>query len=175
MSLIDLLFQQQLIVISLGLVLLPLGLAALMVLVKAIRSLSAAISQRRIAVKQRRQQRIEQQAQENRAAAMLDGFDEPVWDEEDDLPVDEAVIHRVKAPDAPEATEAGEEGAESEKNHEGDAPAGVMQDILNSVFVDEEADARVEVLLADAQDITAADLAVFARTIADELDVRAAS
>lgn len=180
MSLIDLLFQQQLILISLGLGLLPLVLAALMVLVKAIRGLIATISQRRAAAKQRRQQRIEQQAEENRAAAMLDGLvdEDELLDADDDLPAGEAVIHQVKVGDAPEAgaeAEGDEEGEEGEEHSSEDAPTGAMQDILNAVFVDEEADARVEVLLQDAQDIAAADLAVFAQNIADELDARAAS
>jgi len=170
MSLIDLLFQQQLILISLGMVLLPLSIAVLMITLKAVRSIFA--YRRTMAVK-RRQHKTER-AEQDRATAMVSDLvdEDDVFTDEDDLPVTDAVIHQVKAEDTPEEIAPDEA---SENKEQSDAPTGAMQDILNSVFVDDEANERFEVLLRDAQDISATDLAMFARRIADELDTRVAS
>lgn len=198
MSLIDLLFKQQLILISLGLVLLPLGIAIGMVMIKVLR---AVIAQQKAAAVKRRQQKAARaakakaqakaRAKRNRAEAMVDELMGDEFDEvdDDDLPVEEVVVKRVSA-EAPlpvtknapiktvsaegeaEATEANGDNAQSDS---GDNSENAMQSILDDVFVDDEASERYEVLLSETENINATDLAAFANRIAQQLEERLAS
>lgn len=72
-------------------------------------------------------------------------------------------------------TEAVETGSKSSEESNEEKPDDAVQDILNSVFVDDEANALMETLLSGTEDISAKEVLTFARQIADELGVSSAT
>lgn len=67
--------------------------------------------------------------------------------------------------------EAVETGSKPPEESTEEKPDDAVQDILNSVFVDDESNALMETLLAGTEDIPAEELLTFARQIADGLGV----
>ena len=169
MSIIDLIMENQLIIISLGIGLLPLILAALLFLKPRISKFFRGIKQRRQLAKQEAFANNGSRARGNRDADNnANVFQQVVADEEE-------------ASDAIAEDQIDEEEAEQEEENpetpvtEESQKDNAMQDLLASVFEDTGALEKFEVLLSDATEIDSEELLELCNEIASGLRHAASS
>lgn len=150
-SLLELITQQKIILISLGLVALPLVLALLLLLLEVIGKLRRYLSQRRT---------------EKRAAQIV----QTDFEDDDDLPeIDPAILALVTAPAVSVSVMTSKlpVAVENPQNTVSGASSG-MNDLLASVFIDEDANDRYEILMRDVEPITTHNLVHLCQVIASE-------
>ena len=164
MSLIDLILERQIILISVTAALIPLALALLLVIVRRFQRYRVHRAERRQAA-QEEAVRVAVAAEMSRRDA-----EGAIEEEPDDLASAPAMPFSLPAPaptasmpppPAPVAAPTGSGG--------GASGGGDIQSVLSTVFVDEETSKRHETLLHEAQPIDTAELAELANRIAGSL------
>lgn len=160
MSLLDLILEKQIVVMSIGFALIPLLLAVLLVAGRRLRRVIAAYKQRRAeaTLLKAAQQEEQRQRKQQRASAR-----QVVTLEEE-----------VAVPVVPKAKSPVQEVPQEEAQKEEETLSPEMQDILSSVFGDEESSAQYEILLADLGDVEIDDLLVLCNEVAGQLQVEPA-
>lgn len=158
MSFIDLILKQDLILISLGFVLLPLFLAVGMVFFRAVRAMITRMKAAQL--KRKQEKKVRRSAKPQPVQHFTDDpYRDVIEDDEENRigkPLNDEEVDEIEEEQAETAT------AEA-------TVTNAMQDILNDVFVDDGTNERVEILLSEAEEITAQDLADFAERIAERL------
>jgi hypothetical protein len=159
-SLVDLILAQKGILLSAGIAVLLLVTAIVLTIAGRIRR-SLAQSARRA----------------RQAAAALEQVEDA--QQPDDNPVQQGVVQGVQVAQSPQpaqssvkpitqaAPAAGQEDQPEQQNQEGAASA--MQDILSSVFSDEESSARQEALMKGLDTVEISDLLTLTNSVADQL------
>ncbi len=170
MSLLDFILEQRLVLISIGAVLVPLMIALALWFVANLRK--AAVRRARNRVRE----------QEQRAVEMAEHASSLDEEQEYSAPVRSrsakaaphagverapSVPHQAKAVPAAQVIQPTAENRPAET--QGNAVASGMQDLLTSVFSDEEKSARYAVLLRGLDYVNASDLAALCTQIADGL------
>lgn len=165
MSIIDLIMENQMIILSLGIGLLPLLLAAFLFMKPRISKFFRGIKQRRQLAKQEAIAHSDNRARKN---LDVDAFQQVIADEDE---TSDAVAEDHVDEDEDEQEEENPETAVAEESQKDNA----MQDLLSSVFEDTGALEKFEVLLSDATPIDSEELLELCNEIANGLRHAASS
>jgi hypothetical protein len=155
MSLFEIIFSQKIILISIVIALLPLLAAIALALIARLQQFNA-----------------ERKARRRRARARQ--MSERLADVPTDAPKKLEAVAQPQAPAKPALTRQTAEASEQGEQAGGQAstentPSSAMQDILSSVFVDDESSSQYEVLLEGAEEISASQLLTLCNQIAEKL------
>ncbi len=161
MTVVDMIVAQKMILMSIGLAAAPLLAAGVLSLVARLRRSAAKRARARLRAEARaaaRQALIDAQAAEN--AALAESASLALAP--DSSPPTDAAAPAVVAQDAPDqpAQEEGEQAASGSPE---------IQNILSSVFVDDEASNRLEALLAELPEVDASQLVTMSAQIAQQM------
>lgn len=199
MALIDLILQQKIIVLSIGFAMLFMMAAALLIIIPRVRRFLRLLAEVRARIPEPEQpvQVQEQEYREeipyDLPDPVVDRTPMPPTAQQISVAPNEAAkaelnqVQTISAQDQTQKSAGGEpvkvnkvettEGEEEKKPEEtkkeeksaGDTVSSAMQDILSSVFADDEANARYDTLLEDTEKVDASELAVFCQQISDQL------
>ena len=200
MSVIDIILDNQIILITLGLAALPLIAAVLLFTTPRLREKMAQIKDARqqariekekLAARQKARAKARaKQAHARRKSKSTSSKSVPqdAIDNEDDYDDDDDEYYedddesestaerhvKVKAEvtAADEVEEDEDDGEEDDESGEDSEISDEMQSLLSDVFVDEEANARMEVLLSDTVEIEVTDLLELSNQVADKLGAK---
>jgi hypothetical protein len=180
---IDIFLENQIILITLGLAVLPLIAAVLLLAIPRVRARVAKMKEAR---KQARSEKHQLNAAQKKAKARAkkrkasSAAPMPTDDEYEDEQYEAetaAVSSKRQSTSEARPEEAAEleddesEYEDDELTEEGEV-SGEMQSLLSNVFVDEEANARMEVLLSNTVEIEATDLLELCNQVADKLGTK---
>ena len=159
MSLLDLIFEQKIIVISVLAALIPLCTALVLLTIRGIRRMLRRRAERRIARENAAAEAIALQRAEAEQAATAASSVQAA-----------AVTKPEMRPHKPEAQPAKEETPSAPPD--GEQQSDEMQSLLASVFGDVEEDGRFEALLRGAEPVNIDDLVELSQTVAGQLRAR---
>mgnify|MGYP005840306787 CR=1 FL=1 len=195
MSISEIILGNQIIVVSIGIAFLIMLMAVVLALLPRLRRIATAVKQARAARQshapaKRRRRANEDELLEDTALANSGIFEAAVTPDAGGQPTP-AKIHVISASGSlpiagakaipaggtvPTPAPAVPPAVEASQSQSQDQPVSdAMSDILSSVFVDEEANARYQVLLQGVNDIAAADLAAWCENVAAQLRARSAA
>jgi biopolymer transport protein ExbB/TolQ len=163
MSLLDIILGQKIILLTLGIALVPLLAAVLLSLIAHLRRY-----QTKRAVRRKLAAALRSQVAENRRQTVQESDPEEAI-EAALTRVERSATPRQAVEDTPQPDEEESEPDEETEAVEGEVVSSAMQDLLTSVFGEDDDHAQYEVLLEGLEPVSAADLAALSQKLLNEL------